>query len=233
MKILEIKKLSKNFHNKEVLNDINIEIESGKIYGLLGVNASGKTTLIGLINNLLIPTRGEILFNGERLGTKSKERIAYLPENSLFMMRVLESVKWHQYFFEGFKFDRAIELLEKYEISLKDRVSTLSRGTYEKLILILTLCRDADIYVLDEPLSGVDIIAREELIDLILDNYNPNSAMIISTHIISEVERLFDHVIIINKGKVLLDENADALREKQDTSIENIFKEVIQHEEVI
>lgn len=228
MEILECKNLYKNYGKKEVLKDINIKIESGKIIGLLGANGNGKTTLIKLINGLLIPTSGNVYIKGEKPGIESKKIISYLPERTYlnFDMKVSEILKYFSDFYENFDSKKAYELLEKLKINKDDKLKTMSKGTKEKVQLVLVMSRNADLYILDEPIGGVDPAARDYILDTIISNFKEGASIIISTHLIADIERILDDVIFINDGIINLYESADELRQKHDKSIDAIFREV-------
>lgn len=181
MEILECKNLYKNYGKKEVLKDINIKIESGKIIGLLGANGSGKTTLIKLINGLLIPTSGNVYIKGEKPGIESKKIISYLPERTYlnFDMKVSEILKYFSDFYENFDSKKAYELLEKLKINKDDKLKTMSKGTKEKVQLVLVMSRNADLYILDEPIGGVDPAARDYILDTIISNFKEGASIII------------------------------------------------------
>lgn len=219
--------LSKNYGEVKALSDVNIEFTKGKIIGLLGSNGSGKTTLIKLITGLLVPSGGEVLINGKKIGIASKNVIAYLPENSFLdlNMKVSEAVKYFSDFFSDFDSDKANRLLETLKIPKHFKLKSLSKGTKEKVQLILTISRKAQFYILDEPIGGVDPAARDNIIDTILTNFNEDAAVIISTHLISDVERILDEVVFIKEGKILLHTDADKLRQEKGKSIDNIFRE--------
>ena len=226
--IIECKKISKKYDDFVALHDINIKIESGKIIGLLGSNASGKTTLIKLINGLLTPTSGSVLINGKKPGIESKKIISYLPEKTYLSMnmKVNEVLRYFKDFYDDFDLSKAEELLKKLDIGIETRLKTMSKGTKEKVQLILVMSRKADLYVLDEPIGGVDPATRDYILDTILNNFNKDASILISTHLIADVERILDEVIFISKGKIVLNENADKLREEKKKSIDMIFREM-------
>lgn len=228
MELLECKNLYKNYGKKEVLKDVNLKIKKGKIVGLLGSNGSGKTTLIKLINGLLMPTSGEVYINGQKPDIASKKIISYLPERTYlnFDMKVSEIVKYFSDFYDNFDSKKAYELLEKLNISKDDKLKTMSKGTKEKVQLVLVMSRNADLYILDEPIGGVDPAARDYILDTIISNFNEGASIIISTHLIADIERILDDVIFINDGKIMLYDLADDLRQKHDKSIDAIFREV-------
>lgn len=227
MNLIEIKNVSKSYGKKQALNNINITIEPGKIYGLLGPNGSGKTTLIKLINDLLTPTSGEILIKGQKPGIESKKIISYLPERTYLNMnfKVKELLNYFEEFYENFNKTKAQELLKKLDINEEDKLKTMSKGTKEKVQLILVMSRKADIYILDEPIGGVDPASRDYILETILNNFDENSSMIISTHLIQDIENILDNVIFINKGKIILNDIADNIRTEKGKTIDQVFRE--------
>ena len=227
MSLIEIKNLTKNYGSKKALNNVNLTIEKGKIYGLLGPNGSGKSTLIKVINNLLTPNEGEILINGLKPGIESKKIISYLPERTYLNMnfKVKELLNYFSEFYEDFSKEKALELLKKLKINENDKLKTMSKGTKEKVQLILVMSRKADIYILDEPIGGVDPASRDYILETILNNFNNNSSMIICTHLISDIETILDNVIFIKDGKIVLNETADNVRNKKNTTIDSLFRE--------
>lgn len=226
MELLECKNLFKNFDEKQVLKDINLTVERGKIIGLLGKNGMGKTTLLKLINDLLTPTSGKVLINGVAPGVESKKIISYLPEKTYLDMNMTinEAIKYFDEFYENFNVEKAKKLLEDLDLNINDRLSKISKGMQEKLQLILVMSRDAELYILDEPLGGVDPATRDYILDTILSNFKEGSSVIISTHLISDIERILDDVIFIDKGKIILASSADELRKKEKASIDEIFR---------
>ena len=226
MELIEIKKLDKSYDNKEVLKDINLKISSGKIIGLLGKNGAGKTTLIKLINDLLTPTNGEILIKGNNVGVESKKIISYLPERTYLnkQMKVSEVIELFKDFYDNFDSEKAKKLLKDLDLDINQNLSKMSKGMQEKVQLVLVVSRNADLYILDEPLGGVDPSTRDYILNTILSNFNENASVIISTHLISDIERILDEVIFIDKGKLILYEDADKLRNKEKASIDEIFR---------
>ncbi len=226
MELLEIKNLSKSYGNKQVLKNINLKIPSGKIIGLLGKNGVGKTTLIKLINDLLTPSTGEILINGKSVGVNSKKDIAYLPERTYLDrgMEVKEILKYFEEFYDNFNKEKAIKLLKDLDLDINERVNKMSKGMQEKLQLILVMSRDAKLYILDEPLGGVDPATRDYILDTILSNFSEGASVIISTHLISDIERILDEVIFIDNGEIVLTSSADKLREEEKSGIDEIFR---------
>lgn len=227
MKLIETQNLNKNFGNKIVLKNINLKINSGKIIGLLGPNGSGKTTLLKIINDLLKPTNGKILIKNKIPGIESKKIISYLPErNHLNLnLKISEIITYFEDFYEDFDSKKALELLKKLNISLNDKLKTLSKGTKEKVALIMVMSRKAQIYILDEPIGGVDPAARDYILETILNNFNKDATIIISTHLISDIEKVLDEVIFIKNGEIILYEETDKLRNKYNKSIDEIFRE--------
>jgi ABC-2 type transport system ATP-binding protein len=226
MKLLETKNLSKVFDKKAILSNVNISITSGKVIGLLGKNGAGKTTLIKLINDVLTPTSGEILVKGNKIGVESKRIISYLPERSYLnkQMRVSEVIDYFQDFYDDFDSQKAKKLLKDLNLDIDQKLSKMSKGMQEKVCLVLVMSRKAELYILDEPLGGVDPATRDYILDTILSNVNKNASVIISTHLISDIERILDEVIFIDKGLVVLQEDAKKLREKEKSSIDEIFR---------
>lgn len=226
MELLEIKDLYKNYGEKQVLNNITLTVPRGKIIGLLGKNGTGKTTLIKLINRLLTPTEGEIIFEGEKIGPQSKLNIAYLPERTYLdkSMTINETLKFFKEFYSNFDIDKAKDLLKKLDLDENQKIIKMSKGMQEKVQLVLVMSRKADLYILDEPLGGVDPATRDYILDTILTNFNEGASIIISTHLISDIERILDEVIFIDKGEIKLISDADELRNKENASIDEIFR---------
>ena len=226
MSVLEIKNLNKTFENKNVLQDVSLNITGGKIIGLLGKNGAGKTTLIKLINDLLTPTSGEILVNDKPVGVESKKAISYLPERTYLnkQLKVSEVIEYFKDFYDDFDEKKAKTLLRDLDLDIDEHLSKMSKGMQEKVQLVLVMSRKADLYILDEPLGGVDPATRDYILDTILSNFNTNASVIISTHLISDIERILDEVIFIDKGKIVLQSDADKLRSKEKASIDEIFR---------
>ena len=226
MELLTITNLNKSYNDKEVLKDINLSIKKGKIIGLLGKNGTGKSTLIKLINDLLTPDSGEILIKGKKIGVESKKIISYLPERTYLdkSLTVEETLIYFDEFYDNFDIKKAKKLLKDLDLNIKDRLSKMSKGMQEKVCLVLVMSRKADLYILDEPLGGVDPATRDYILDTILNNFNESASVIISTHLISDIERILDEVIFIDKGKIILTSDADELRKKEDASIDEIFR---------
>ena len=226
MELLECKNLCKSYDGKQVLKDINLKIPKGKIIGLLGKNGTGKTTLIKLINDLLTPTSGEILINGKKTGIESKEIISYLPERTYLdrEIKVRDAIKYFQEFYKNFDSEKAIKLLKDLDLDPNTKISKMSKGMQEKLQLILVMSRNAQLYILDEPLGGVDPATRDYILDTILSNFCEGASVIISTHLISDIEKILDDVIFMDKGQIIVTSSADELRKKENASIDEIFR---------
>ena len=228
MACIEYKNVYKSFGEKTILDDINLKLDGGKIIGLLGRNGTGKSTLIKLINDLLTPTSGEVLINGEKPGIESKKIVAYLPEITYLdkSMTVDQVIKFFSEFYENFSSEKAYELLKSLDLDSKMKLTKMSKGMQEKVQLILVMSRDADIYILDEPLGGVDPATRDYILDTILSNFKEGSTVIISTHLIDDIEKILDEVLIIDNGKIIIHENADELRQRENASINEIFRRI-------
>ena len=228
MAILECTDLSKNYGQKAALKNVNLTIEPGQIVGLLGPNGSGKTTLIKLINGLLQPSSGTIRVNGIKPGMETKAIVSYLSDKNYLSdwMRVEDIVHMFNDFYADFNMQKALDMLKDLDIDYKQKFKTLSKGTKEKVQLILVMAREAKLYVLDEPIAGVDPAARVYILRTILKNYNPEATVIISTHLIQDVEQIFDSVIFINNGEIALHETVDDVRFKFNKSVDQLFREV-------
>lgn len=226
MKLLECKNLCKSFDDKEILKDINLTVESGRIVGLLGRNGQGKSTLIKLVNDLLTPTSGEVLINGKAPGIESKRIISYLPERTYLDkdMSVNEVITFFSEFYDDFNKQKAYKLLEDLELDVNQRLKRMSKGMQEKVQLIMVMSREAQLYILDEPLGGVDPATRDYILDTILSNFSEGASVIISTHLIADIERILDDVIFIDKGKIVLSASADELRTKEKMSVDEVFR---------
>ena len=228
MAILECTDLSKNYGQNAELKNVNLTIEPGQIVGLLGPNGSGKTTLIKLINGLLQPSSGTIRVNGIKPGMETKAIVSYLSDKNYLSdwMRVEDIVHMFNDFYADFNMQKALDMLKDLDIDYKQKFKTLSKGTKEKVQLILVMAREAKLYVLDEPIAGVDPAARDYILRTILKNYNPEATVIISTHLIQDVEQIFDSVIFINNGEIALHETVDDVRFKFNKSVDQLFREV-------
>ena len=220
--------LTKKYGGVTALDDFTLTLTGGKIVGLLGPNGSGKTTLIKLAAGMLKPTRGEILIEGEAPCAATKAKVAYLPDHIFLDPRLTvgQTVAYFTDFFADFRPSLALEMLTKLGLKESDRVKSLSKGNKEKVCLILTMSRNASLYLLDEPIAGVDPATRDYIISTIIRNYNPASAVVISTHLIADIEAVLDEVIFIRAGKLLLQQETDALRAETGKSVDEVFREV-------
>lgn len=220
--------ITKKYGPLIALNNIDLSIEGGRIIGLLGPNGSGKTTLIKLINGLLTPTSGSLTVCGGAPGVETKKVVAYLPDSNYLnsWMTVGQLVDMFCDFYEDFRRDTAIEMLTRLGITTGVRLKTLSKGNKEKVSLILVMSRSAKLYVLDEPIAGVDPATRDYIISTIIGNYNPEASVIISTHLISDIEQVLDEVIFINNGNIVLHKSVDAIRKESGKSADELFREV-------
>ena len=228
MPILECKDLSKRFGNVQALDMVNLSLEPGRVIGLLGPNGSGKTTLLKLANGLLTPTGGEILIDGEVPGKVSRSLVSYLPDKPYLAdwMKVRQLLDFFEDFYDDFDRDSAMEMLLHLNIGEDMRIKEMSKGTREKTQLILVMSRKAKLYLLDEPIGGVDPATRDYILDTIIRNYNPEAAVVISTHLIADVEQVLDDVIFIDKGKIVLHSSVDKIREERGMSVDQYFREV-------
>ena len=228
MAVLECKALTKNYGHMAALDGVDLAIEPGRIVGLLGPNGSGKTTLIKLANGLLTPTSGEILVCGIAPGKESHALVSYLPERTSIplWMTAGQLLDFYQDFYKDFRRDAAEEMLAHLNIPAKQRIKQMSKGTREKVQLIVTMSRAAQLYLLDEPIGGVDPATRDYILSTIIGNYNPEAAVVISTHLIADVEKILDEVIFINQGHVVLQSSVDEIREEKGMSVDALFREV-------
>lgn len=226
--LLQCENICKSFSGRPVLLGANLTLERGRIIGLLGPNGSGKSTLIKLINGLLKPDTGRILINGMEIGPETKKLVSYLPERTYLSdgMRVREIVAFFGDFYEDFDASAAKEMLRRLQIEENARLKTLSKGTKEKVQLILVMSRRAQLYILDEPIGGVDPAARDYILDTILQNYGENSSILISTHLISEIERVLDDVIFMTGGGVSAPVSAEELRQENGMSVDAYFRQI-------
>lgn len=226
MALLTTEQLCKSFSDTPALTDVNITVEPGRIVGLLGKNGAGKTTLLKLINDLLTPTGGRVLFEGAPIGVESKKQIAFLPERTYLdkSMSVESALRFFAAFYDNFDTAKAKKLLQDLELPEDKQIAKLSKGMQEKLQLVLVMARKAKLYVLDEPLGGVDPATRDYILDTILHSFDEGASMIISTHLIADIERILDDVIFLEKGRVVRTGEADALREESGGSIDELFR---------
>ena len=228
MAVLECKDLSKHYGNAPALNHVSLAVEPGRIVGLLGPNGSGKTTLIKLANGLLTPSEGEVLVCDMAPGKESHKSVSYLPERTCIptWMSVKQLLDFYGDFYRDFNRKAAEEMLTHLNIRLTQRIKQMSKGTREKVQLIMVMSRAAKLYLLDEPIGGVDPATRDYILSTIIGNYNPEAAVIISTHLIADVEKVLDEVIFINQGQVVLQSSVDEIREEKGMSVDALFREV-------
>ncbi|MEI3211217.1 ABC transporter ATP-binding protein [Suilimivivens sp.] len=227
--LVEIHNLKKSYDKrKEALHDLTLTLPRGRIVGLLGPNGSGKTTLIKLLNGLLVPDGGEILIDGEKPGPSTKAKVSYLPERTYLKngATIRELLSYFQDFYEDFRTDRAKEMLAALRIEENARIRALSKGTREKVQLILVMSRDASLYILDEPIAGVDPAARDYILRTIITNYNENATVLISTHLITDIENILDEVVFMKEGRLLLQTSVEEIREEKGKSVDAYFREV-------
>lgn len=228
MAILECKDLVKGYGKVPALDHLNISIEPGHIVGLLGPNGSGKTTLIKLANGLLTPTSGEVLVDGKKPGKETHAVVSYLPERTCvpLWMSTRKLLDFYQDFYADFRRNRAEEMLQHLNIRMDQTIKQMSKGTREKVQLIMVMSRAAKLYLLDEPIGGVDPATRDYILNTIINNYDPDAAVIISTHLIADVEKVLDEIIFINQGQIILQSSVDQIREEKGMSVDALFREV-------
>jgi ABC-2 type transport system ATP-binding protein len=225
---IEINNLTKEFGTLTALDSVALELEKGQIVGLLGPNGSGKTTLIKILNGLLTPTAGNVLINGMEPGVETKRVVAYLPDRNALpdYMNTQQLIELYQDFFTDFNRAKAENMVLDLGIDMKQQMKRMSKGTKEKLQLCLVMAREADVYLLDEPIGGVDPATRDYILRTIISNYNEDAVVIISTHLISDIESVLDDVIFLKEGKVVLHKNAEDIREETGESVDQLFREV-------
>ena len=226
--MLETRDVVKRYMNKTAVAGISFDVEPGKIYALLGPNGSGKTTWMKMVAGLIKPTMGTILFHGEPIGVESKKRIAYMSTEPFFYnyMTVKDVGKYYEDFFDDFDISRYEQLITRMELDMKDKSKNLSSGLAAKLKIASTLARKAELYLLDEPLNGIDIIAREHIINTILESASGNASLVISSHLVDELEKIIDSAIFIKQGNVVLRGNAEDIRLERGKSIVDLYKEI-------
>lgn len=226
--IVEVKSLTKNYFNKKALNQLDLNIEKGKVVGILGPNGSGKTTLIKILTGLLRESKGEVTIDGYNVGVHTKSIISYLPDRNFLYnwMNIKDAGEFYSDFYSDFDNERFEELLEFMKLEKNMKITSLSKGMHEKLNLSLVLSRNAKLYILDEPIAGVDPVARDQILDAILTNYNEDSSMIITTHLVRDMENIFDDVIFLKDGEIILHGNAESLREEKGKQIDDLYKEI-------
>ncbi len=225
--VVECRELSKKYQNFTALKGLDLKLERGKIIGLVGPNGSGKTTLIKLINGLLVPSGGEILINGMTPGPETKARVSYLPDNNYLSnwMNIDQMIAFYGDFYEDFKKERAYEMLKNLGLDPKQKFKNMSKGMKEKVQLVLVMSRDADLYCLDEPIAGVDPAARDYILKTIISEYAEGATVLISTHLIADVEKVLDEVVFIRNGEVIRHASVEEIREQYDRSVDALFRE--------
>jgi ABC-2 type transport system ATP-binding protein len=226
--LITIHNLSKSYYKKQALKNISLQLHSGRIIGLLGPNGSGKTTLIKILNGLLKDYTGEVKIDGRPIGKHAREIISYLPDEPYFQdwMYVKDVLRLFKDLYKDFDYQKCMNLMKKFSLTEKMRIKTMSKGMREKFQLSLVMSRKAKIYILDEPIAGVDPAARDVILDVILNNYEENAVVLISTHLISDLETIFDEVIFLKEGELLLHQDTESLRNEKGKSIDELFREV-------
>ncbi|HDR7898063.1 ABC transporter ATP-binding protein [Bacillus pacificus] len=226
--LLKIENLWKRYGLKAVIRELSIEITEGKIVGLVGDNGSGKTTLLKMIAGLQHPSEGSITITGKKVGLETKEIVSFMSDKPVFddWMTVKDSIFFYRDFYKDFDMQKAVDTIAEFKIPLEEKVTALSKGMVEKLQIILTFSRKAKLYVLDEPLGGIDLVSREHVLELILQFYREDCTILISTHLINEVENIFDEVIFLKDGEIVLYENVEELRFQRGKAVTDVFKEV-------
>ena len=226
--LLKIENLWKRYGLKAVIRELNIEIPEGKIVGLVGDNGSGKTTLLKMIAGLQHPSEGSITIDGKKVGLQTKEIVSFMSDKPIFddWMTVKDALFFYRDFYNDFDIQKAVDTIAEFKIPLEEKITALSKGMVEKLQIILTFSRKAKLYVLDEPLGGIDLVSREHILNLILQFYREDCTILISTHLINEVENIFDEVIFLKDGEIVLYENVEELRFQRGKAVTEVFKEV-------
>ena len=225
---IEIENLTKAVGTKVALDGVTLSLEKGQIVGLLGPNGSGKTTMIKILTGLLTPNSGEVRINGMKPGVETKEVVAYLPDRNALpdYMTSEQLIRMYSDFFVDFNKEKAERMLGELGVDMKQEMRRMSKGTKEKLQLCLVMAREADVYLLDEPIGGVDPATRDYILKTIISNYNEEAVVVISTHLIQDIESVLDDVIFLKEGRVVLHDQADAIREEKGESIDKVFREV-------
>lgn len=228
MNIIQINDITKSYRNKKALDNLSLNIKKGGVTGILGPNGSGKTTLIKILTGLLRTTKGEVLIDGEVPGPYTKSIVSYLPDRSFLYdwMDIADAIGFYKDFYNDFDENKANDLISFMDLTPDMKVKELSKGMHEKLNLSLVLARRAKVYIIDEPIAGVDPVARDQILDAIIKNYDEESTMIITTHLVRDMERLFDEVVFLREGKVELTGNAESLREEKSMQIDDLYKEI-------
>ena len=226
--IIKIKGLTKSYFKKKALNNLSLDIEQGRVVGILGPNGSGKTTMIKIITGILRESKGEVLIDGHKPGVYTKSIVSYLPDRNFLYnwMTIQEAVNFYKDFYKDFDENKAYVLLKFMKLDRNAKIGTLSKGMTEKLNLTLVLSRKAKVYVLDEPIAGVDPVARDQILDAIINNYNKESTMLITTHLVRDMESIFDDVVFLKDGEIFMQGNAESLREEKGMQIDDLYKEI-------
>lgn len=226
--IIEIKNLSKSYSGKKALDNLNLDIQQGKVLGILGPNGSGKTTLIKIMAGILRQSKGDLYIDSNRPGVYTKSIVSYLPDRTFLYdwMNIEDAINMFKDFYKDFDENRAYDLLAFMKLEKNMKVKELSKGMHEKLNLSLVLSRKAKVYILDEPIAGVDPVARDQILDAIIKSYSSESTMIITTHLVRDMENIFDDVVFLMEGSVILEGNAESLREERNMQIDDLYKEI-------
>ncbi|MCU5275685.1 ABC transporter ATP-binding protein [Bacillus cereus] len=228
--LLKIENLWKRNNLKTVLQDLSATISEGKIIGLVGDNGSGKTTLLKMIAGLRYPSKGTITIEGQKVGIETKKTVSFMPDSPIFdeWMTIKDAVVFYRDFYSDFDFHQAMDLIAEFKMPLEEHIVALSKGGVEKLQLILTFSRKAKLYILDEPLGGIDLVSRKHVLDLILKFYREDCTILISTHLIEEIENIFDEVIFLKDGTIILHENVEEIRFHHGKAVHELFREVFE-----
>ncbi|MDA2067800.1 ABC transporter ATP-binding protein [Bacillus cereus] len=228
--LLKIENLWKRYNLKTVLQDLSATISKGKIIGLVGDNGSGKTTLLKMIAGLRYPSKGTITIEGQKVGIETKKIVSFMPDSPVFdeWMTIKDAVVFYRDFYPDFDFQQAMDLIAEFKMPLEEHIVALSKGGVEKLQLILTFSRKAKLYILDEPLGGIDLVSRKHVLDLILKFYREDCTILISTHLIEEIENIFDEVIFLKDGTIILHENVEEIRFHHGKAVHELFREVFE-----
>ncbi|MED3526288.1 ABC transporter ATP-binding protein [Bacillus thuringiensis] len=228
--LLKIENLCKRYNLKTVLQDLSATISEGKIIGLVGDNGSGKTTLLKMIAGLRYPSKGTITIEGQKVGIETKKTVSFMPDSPVFdeWMTIKDAVVFYRDFYSDFDFHQAMDLIAEFKMPLEEHIVALSKGGVEKLQLILTFSRKAKLYILDEPLGGIDLVSRKHVLDLILKFYREDCTILISTHLIEEIENIFDEVIFLKDGTIILHENVEEIRFHHGKAVHELFREVFE-----
>ncbi len=229
--LIKVRDLKKSYGSHQVLSGVSFDVPAGKIIGLLGPNGCGKTSMIKSIVGLINDYQGEILINGKTPGVESKAVVAYLPEKNYLApwMTPNHAIKYMADFYKNFDKEKAFRMAQTFELNMKQKIKTMSKGQQEKLQLILVMCRNADLYILDEPLGGVDLVAREFILDTIMKNHSENSTILLSTHLIYDIEKVLDRVMMVKGGKLVVNTDVEKIREDGKT-VEDLFREVFSYD---